>query len=339
MADILHILPHAGGGAERHIDLLERLPGHRHERVTLSAGRTPLSGLASIPVRWPGILRRARRADIVHVHGDLPAMLSMPMLWARPSVFTTHGLHFSRRHRVGPLMRGVLRAADVTVCTSAAERDELASLRAGRLEVVTNGIDLPVPGDPAQARASLELSEDAVVALYLGQLEERKDPRTVVDAAAGVDGLVLLVAGEGPLIDELRARAGDRLRVLGFRDDPDRLLAAADVFVMPSRHEGLSFAVLEAMGHGLACVVSDGPGNPEAVGDAGVVVPAGSVEAWHEALAGLAADGERRERLGAAARARVAERFSADAMVVAMGALYAELLSTGPGPGAGGAPA
>jgi glycosyltransferase involved in cell wall biosynthesis len=71
-------------------------------------------------------------------------------------------------------------------------------------------------------------------------------------------------------------------------------------------------AALEAMAHGVATVVSDGPGNPEAVGDAGVVVPVGDVEAWTGALARLAADPEERARLGAAARARVAHEFGVE---------------------------
>ena len=75
--------------------------------------------------------------------------------------------------------------------------------------------------------------------------------------------------------------------------------------MLPSRREGLSFAVLEAMGHGLAMVVADGAGNPEAVGDAGLVLPAGDERAFADALARLAADAALRASLGAAARARV----------------------------------
>ncbi len=310
-AHVLHVLPHPGGGAERHIDLLERLPGYTHERVSLSAGRTPLEGAASIPLRWRGIRRAARTADLVDVHGDLPAMLSVPMLRGAPSLWTTHGLHFSRRSSGvrGRIVRGRLaaacRAADVVVCTSAAERDELAGLGTSRLEVVHNGVEPPPPVDRAAVRAELGLADEEFVALYLGQLELRKEPLLAVRAARGVPGAVVLVAGAGPQHDELAAAGA---RVLGFRDDPERLLAAADVFVMPSRHEGLSFAVLEAMAGGLPCVVSDGPGNPEAVGDAGVVVPSGDEAALRAALVRLAADPAERERLGRAARERASQR-------------------------------
>ena len=67
---------------------------------------------------------------------------------------------------------------------------------------------------------------------------------------------------------------------------------------MPSEREGLSFAVIEAMGSGLAIVVSDGPGNPEAIGDAGIVVAVGDVEALAATLGELARDPAQLRRLG-----------------------------------------
>lgn len=226
-------------------------------------------------------------------------------------------------------------AADRTVCSSRAERDELAALvpdRARRrLVAVPNGIVLPSglsTADREAVRASLGLAPNEVAALFLGQLEARKDPLLAIAAAASVASrglpLVLLVAGEGPLSDQVE---GEGVRALGFRRDPERLLAAADLFVLPSAREGLSLALLEAMGHGLACVVSDEPGNREAVGDAGVVHPVGDAGALTEILAGLVADGAGRARLGAAARARVEERFTEERFVADMRRVLNEVLA------------
>ena len=254
-------------------------------------------------------------------------MLGLPL---RPRVITTHGLHLVRRAPVvRPWLAAAVAASRVVVCTSQAEREELRALLpgrlAGRLAVVPNGIP-PVAPDPAAraaARAALGLRAEDVAGLYLGELSARKDPLVAVRAArAAGPPFVLLVAGDGPLAPEVRALAGPSVRVLGHRDDAPALLAAADVFVLPSRREGLSFAVLEAMGHGLAMVVADGPGNPEAVGDAGRVLPAGDEAAFAGALAELARDAGLRARLGAAARARVEERFTADGLRAGVRAAY-----------------
>jgi glycosyltransferase involved in cell wall biosynthesis len=335
---VLHVLPHRGGGAEKYIDLLEELPGLDHRRVELSPSRAAGDAVRALPRRFPWLLRAARRADVVHVHGDAAAVLALPLLAAGPAVTTTHGLHLLRR-ATGPgavALRAALVASTaatlVVVCCSEAERDDLAAILPARLRdrlaVVHNGIPLPLVDaeERRAARAALGVADADVAALFLGELEPRKDPLAAVraanHAAAAGAPLVLLVAGAGPLDAEVRAAAGPAVRVLGYRDDPGALLAAADVSVMPSLREGLSFAVLEAMGHGHAMVVSDGAGNPEAVGDAGVVVPAGDVAALTRALAELAADGGRRADLGRRARERVAERFTADGMRAGVRAAY-----------------
>jgi glycosyltransferase involved in cell wall biosynthesis len=132
----------------------------------------------------------------------------------------------------------------------------------------------------------------------------------------------LLMAGAGPLAPAIEAEASEAVELLGHRDGVESLLAAADVFTLPSRREGLSYALLEAMGRGLAVVASDVPGNSETVGDAGVLVRAGDVAGFTEAFARLAGDPSERDRLGAMARERVATRFAAARMIAETSALY-----------------
>ena len=109
--------------------------------------------------------------------------------------------------------------------------------------------------------------------------------------------------GDGPLRPQVEqaareapwCRHRDRLPL----GRPARILAAADFFVLSSQREGFSYALLEAMSLGLPAVVSDAPGNPEAVGDAGIVVPFGDVAGFAAAFRRLArdeadADGARR---------------------------------------------
>jgi glycosyltransferase involved in cell wall biosynthesis len=327
MRTVLHVLPHPGGGAETYIDLLEGLEGYRHQRIALSVTRSRLRGVPSVLARIRQIRRLAREADLVHVHGDMAAMLAAPGLRERPLILTTHGLHRLRRSSgvAGGVVRRRLRAAVAvssrTICIARDERDDLAAALPpslhGRLVVVANGVPVaPAPGPEqrAEARHSLGLEEGEIGVLFVGQLEARKDPLGAIAAVEAArpkhPELVLLIAGGGPLEQEVAAHAGPGIRPLGHRDDLASLYAAADVFLLPSHREGMSLALLEAMAHGLAPVVADGTGNVETVGEAGVVFAAGDRAAMAARLGELAADRDARARLGAAARERVRAELS-----------------------------
>ncbi len=346
MRRIIHILPHPGGGAEMVVDLLSEIEGWQHHKVYLSSTRRAWLAGPSIAATLMRLRRDAPSAAVLHAIGDVVAMICVRELRARPSVFGTHGLHFLRRTTgfqralARRRLRMVAAAADRTVCSSAPELEELAAIwrdaAGGKLMEVPNGIRLPPrPGDEERraARSDLGLGDGETVVLYLGELEPRKHPLTAVEAVerARADGapLVLLVAGTGPQEEAVRARTGSGVRALGYRDDPQRLFSAADVFVMPSEREGLSLAVLEAMGSGLATVVSDGAGNPEAVDDAGVVTPLGDTAALAAAMGELACDRGLRERLGRAARERVEGLFSAERFLEDMARVFDEVAAHG----------
>ena len=122
--------------------------------------------------------------------------------------------------------------------------------------MVHNGVEAPPPTDEAARRTlrhELQIADDDVAILFLGQLDERKGPETAALAVSRLreEGLpvVLLMAGEGPLAADLASHTDHGVRLLGLRPDPDRLLDACDIFVTPSLREGLSFAVIEAMAH------------------------------------------------------------------------------------------
>jgi glycosyltransferase involved in cell wall biosynthesis len=344
MRTVLHVLPHPGGGAETYVDLLEGLEGYRHRREPLSITRSRLRGVPSVLARIRHIRRLARDADVVHVHGDMAAMLAAPGLRGRPLLVTTHGLHRLRRSTglAGRLLRRRLGAAVAassrTICLARDERDDLAaalppSLRE-RLVVVANGVPVPAPVGPerrAEARRGVGLEEGEIGILFVGRLEERKDPLGAIAAveAARARGsrLVLLIAGSGPLAQEVAARAGPGVRALGHRDDLADLYAAADLFLLPSHREGMSFALLEAMARGLAPVVADGTGNVETVGEAGVVFGAGDLDAMSARLSELAADPDVRARLGAAARERVRTELSLERFLAGTREQYAAAIT------------
>jgi glycosyltransferase involved in cell wall biosynthesis len=330
---VLHVLPHPGGGAETYLEQLRDLDGFDQRRFEIARARTPFAALPSLLARLPRLALARRSADLVHIHGDAAALLALPLLGRTPAVWTTHGLHLLRRRpALAPLARRVVASTGATVCTSEAEARELGRLAPdmrSRLLVVPNGIPLPAPLDDAvraAVRGELGIGETEAVALFLGELEPRKRPLDAVQAAglarsAGAP-ITLLVAGSGPLADTIAERAGPAVRVLGFRRDPQALLAASDMLVLPSAREGHSFALLEAMGLGLAVVAADSPGMREALGEAGIVVPVGDPAALAHALVLLATDAKRRADLGRLARERVALQFTRERLRADVRAAY-----------------
>jgi glycosyltransferase involved in cell wall biosynthesis len=335
----LHVLPHPGGGGETYVDLLAGIEGWRAGRISLArdAGEAHLPGLL---MRGLGsVTWQSGPHDLLHVHGEAAAGLCLPALALRPSVVTLHGLHLlrrvqgARRALAAANLRAVVRAASRTICVSQAEHDDLVQVLgpalARRAVVILNGVRAtppPAAGERAAARAALGLGEGDVAGLFVGALDTVKDPLTAARAALQVGGTTLLFAGAGPLRAELEAVANTQggLRVLGQRDDLRSLHAAADFLVLPSLREGLSFAVLEAMAAGLPAVVSDAPGNPEAVGDTGIVAARGDVAGFAGAFARLRDAGLRAD-LGARARARAAQAFTAERMQRETKSLYEDV--------------
>jgi glycosyltransferase involved in cell wall biosynthesis len=340
---ILHVLPHRGGGGEIYINMLERLPGFVHDRIYLSAGRTPGSALASVPRRWLGLKARIERADVIHAHGDVASTLALPWLWARPAVMTTHGLHMLRRltgRRLALMTRAIAAVASTSatvVCTSTSERDELERVvhdaDRSKLVVIENSVDPPAAVDPrrdALLREDLGIAQGTLLGLFVGQLEARKAPLLAARAAwriraAGIP-FVLAFAGDGPLAPRLDAMAGEAMMVLGYRSDVDHLMSIADVYVQPSEREGMSLALLQALANGLAVVASEGPGNPEAVGRAGILFTAGDESALVKALKRTLTDTGLRASLSQEATRRAREEFDVSRFLSRTEAVYRNAL-------------
>jgi glycosyltransferase involved in cell wall biosynthesis len=320
---VLHVLPHAGGGGDTYVDMLEGMPGYAFTRVHLAPARKP--GLATVARGIADVARRLHGHDLVHVHGEVTGTLFLPVLAAKPSVVTLHGLHFLRRadgiaRRGAELnLRAVVAAADRTICVSQAEQGVLAAVADTRkATMVHNGVR-PAQAEPAQ----LDLTPP--VGLWVGSLDERRDPVAVVRAAERTS-TSLLIVGEGALRRDVERAAEVHVRVLGPRADVPSLLAAADFFVLMSQREGLSFALLEAMAHGLPSIVADIPENREAIGDSGIAVPYGDEEAVAAAMRRLAGESER-ALLGKRAARRVAELFGAEQMLAKTRAVYEAVLA------------
>ena len=227
------------------------------------------------------------------------------------------------------------RWTDVVLCVSAAERRraEQAGLRA-RFATVPNGIDLerhrPAGDDERrQARARLGLG-DVPLVLALGRLSEQKGQDVLLsawpDVLERVPDAELLLVGDGPAKSTLQARGTPRVRFAGARSDAADWLAAADVVALPSRWEGLSLVMLEAMASARSVVSSDVAGAPESLEGAGAIVPVAEPRPLAAAIAKRLEDPGLARREGAVARRRVERDFDLADVTARVAALYEEVL-------------
>ena len=290
----------------------------------------------------PAFVRELRRRppDLFHAQLTWPLDAKWALLGAVaagvPALATVqlfpHGvLDRSNRLQLAVLGRRVDRW--IAVSSDIAQRlRETFRLPASKIEVVTNGVAAapPRPRDEA-LRRELGGAPGRPLVLLVARLEQQKGIDVLLRAAVDVDAS-FAVAGDGAERAELERRAvelgvADRVRFLGRRTDVGELLAAADVFALPSRYEGTSLALLEAMAAGKPVVATAIGGNDEIVEDGrtGLLVPAEDPRALAAALARLAGDAATAAALGAAARAEVERRFSWDAVAARVGAIYEQV--------------
>lgn len=297
-------------------------------------------------------LMRDRRPHIVHTHtttagglGRLAAKIAgVPVV-----VHTYHG-HVMSGYLSAPQVwalttaeRVLARWTDALVSVSAAARDELLALHIGRSpqwNVIPLGFDLAAfrrDLSHEKARELLGLPGDGPLIGIVGRLVSIKDHQTFIDAAALIarnhPSATFVVAGDGELRGALEARAqtalGERIKFLGWVTDLPALYAALDLVVLTSRNEGMPVALIEASAAGLPVVATRVGGVPEVVGDGitGLLVPPGNAGAVAEAVSSLLNDPGLACSMGAEARRRAGEQFSADRLVDDIVNLYTDLLT------------
>jgi glycosyltransferase involved in cell wall biosynthesis len=201
-------------------------------------------------------------------------------------------------------------------------------VRRAPVSFVPNGLPPPVAIAPEErTRAREAFGVEGFCVAVIGRLSVEKGHRVLFEALRGMPQVTLLVAGDGPLREELtRVAKGLDARFLGYLEDARPVFAAADVIAMPSLTEGLPLTALEALALG-RCLLASAVGElPDLLAEgAGVLVPPGDSRALSEALAALQ-DGA--VRAGIEQRARVrAGRYGVAAMASSYGALYDRALS------------
>jgi glycosyltransferase involved in cell wall biosynthesis len=294
---------------------------------------------------------RHDRFDVVHAilpSSYLMGVLANPLMRRRPLVMSRLSLNwYQQKFPVfGRIERHVLhRMVDRAIGNSQAILQDLRTegLAERKLLLVHNGIDATAFAnrmiDRRQARERLDVSQSALVLSVVGNLLPYKGHADLLQALDLLrDRLppdwVLLIVGldvDGRLaeLDRLSARLqlSRHVRFLGQRQDIPVILSAADVHVSASHTEGFPNNILEAMSAALPVVATAVGGAPEQIVDGvtGLLVPARSPADLAEALGALAADPERRQSMGRAARERVKLHFPIERSVAALERLYDEL--------------
>ncbi len=304
----------------------------------------PRSGLRLVRPDTRELEALARSRGAALIHSNTSVILSGQRLADRLGV--PHVLHvrelYPRVPVAWPLWRRRLLRADRVVCMSKAIADQFGG--SSKAVVVYDGLPRPPSrADRDRARAELGLGPSSFVVVLLGRISDWKGQdvlaRALAEPALADRPVVALIAGspwpgaEAPQrkLERLQAdlSLGDRLRLVGFRDDTDTLFAAADAVAVPStRPEPFGLVALEASAAGVPVVAAAHGGLPEIIrhDETGLLVQPKDPSALAAALRRLADDPGKAAAIGAAAATSVTARFRPEATVAAIQAHYDELL-------------
>jgi sugar transferase (PEP-CTERM/EpsH1 system associated) len=301
-------------------------------------------------IDWRLVMRLRRliqlaKVDVVHSHNWATFLYAvLAAKWAGIAII--HGEHgknneeLNEHNRPKYWAKRILgRRVESIVTVSHAIADEWAGYRIpiDRIQCIQNGVDTerfrPTDAE-VEYRRQFGLAEEGWMFGSVGRFDPIKNYDVLVAAFAQLHRSFpkahLAFLADGPCEGSLRRLAAelgvaDSIYWLGRRSDPEKFLRALDIFVLPSKSEGMSNVVLEAMASGLPVVCADLPGHREVFdpGHEGIVISPCTAETLAAELMQLAPDTQRRTSLGEAARRKVVERFSIKRMIADYERLYA----------------
>jgi len=297
---------------------------------------------------------RGGQIDIVHAHNGrtaLAAALAVRMAGRGRCVMTQHFLEPNHAVLRGPkaALSGrahhwVTRQMGAVVAISQAVRAAMLArgeVPDSKITVIPNGIAAPdaaLSSGAATVRRALGVAPDEPLVVCTARLEPEKDVGTLVSAMpqvrAACPAVRCLLVGDGsqrPVLEKQIQSLGlaGVVQSIGFRADAQAVIAAADVFVLPSLAEPFGLVLLEAMALGRP-VVAVGVGGPLEIvvdGETGLLVPPAAPAALADALGALLADPTARRQLGENGRRRFHARFTAERMAEATAGVYLSVLS------------
>jgi glycosyltransferase involved in cell wall biosynthesis len=261
-------------------------------------------------------------------------LLGLPLAWLAGvpvRIATHHGIlekmpRWRQRMHTWMINSGI--ASCLVVVTEQLRHQALAEgIHARRIVTIPNGIKLPdlKTDHTAELRKDLGIRSRDIFLLSVGRLTHQKAHSVLIQAMSTIIAqhpeTILCIAGDGPLRQQLSDEIGasgldDHVKLLGERDDIAQLMAAADIFILPSRSEGLPIAILEAMGAGRAVIATRTGGIDDVLEDGsnGLLVPADDPVELARAISRFIDDPAARSKMGEAARQSVIERHTLDRM-------------------------
>jgi len=278
------------------------------------------------------LVRNRDSYDVIHCHSamfEAAIVIATAQLLRKPALIRSMAsgdwgdlamVRQDRSIRGTGWMLGQFRKADAVVALNEQVSEEMQRIGVPqeRIVCIPNGIEV----EPGHRKYDYSIG-DSVRVVFVGRLHPQKGIDALLKAfklaaqASPHDGWQLILAGTGPLEQALRALANEleidrQVEFRGQVEDVNSLLDHSDMFVLPSLSEGISNALLEAMAHGLPCVVTDIPGNHDLIrdGDNGKLVPVGDPAALAQVLVQIVRDEHTRKRLGQGAYHTVETRYS-----------------------------
>jgi glycosyltransferase involved in cell wall biosynthesis len=292
--------------------------------------------------------------DIVHTHLTRSTLVGVLATRRKLSPRICATVHSSIFHKARGslsarqwLMRTAIRtsfsAADRIIAVSkevAHAIHRYTDIPIARITTIENAIDPSVfqsQASRSELRHRLKLPANRLVVISIGRLTRAKGYPHLLSALALTppeERPLALIIGDGPDKAELASKVaalnlGNDVLLLGYRQDVPALLAAADLFVLPSLWEGLPLALIEAMASGLPVLVTSVGENVNVVedGKSGLLIRPGDVRSLADALRVLLRDGARREEMGKTARERFERQFSIQSFIRAHETLYKDLVT------------
>ncbi len=355
-----------GGGESHLLSLVENLDRTKYDPIVLSFTDGPMVDRLKemeVPTHvikstkafdfniWKKVKHFliSEKIELIHAHGSR-ANSNLNVVARKlkiPIIYSIHGWSF---HNDQPFWKKKIRIlgeswltknSTVNISVSASNRDSgKIYISAFNSTVVNNGID-ENKFNPAKydctLRNELGYRDDDIIVLFIARFTSHKQPLTLIKAFAKalpqLPEIKLLMVGEGDqketalqLVNELNIK--DKIKFLPFRQDVPNLLAAADIFVLPSLWEGLPIGLLEAMSMGKAIIATEVDGTMEIVKNEenGLLITVANLESeLASAILRMGKDSRLRKRFGAAARETVKNSFNAGKMTRQIEAIYEKL--------------